>query len=148
MKKLAVLQIVLGILIVLCSLVSVSKVRLEDRVVDPGLTEDPSQIVLNSVPPNDAVSELLTLGLGLAVIGFGIVQRKLHAKLGGWQILFGAAAAFSSAAISIAIIDNPWVTGNVFYYTYLILAFGLVIAAVGLAQMKEVTAKLRGNLGG
>ena len=139
MKKLAVAQIVLGLLIVLFSFVSISDVRFEERMKHPDLGEDPPYIAdLYAYPPNNAVSELVTLGLGLVVAACGIAQRKLRTKLAGWHIFLGLSTALSSAIISIAIGYNPWVTGAVFYHTYLILFLGLVIAAVGTLQFRWV----------
>ena len=138
MKKLAVAQIVLGLLIVLCSFVSITKVRFEEKIKYPDLGGDPPQVMINAVPPNDAVSELITLGLGLVVAGCGIAQRKLRTKLANWHIFLGLSTALSSAIISIAIIDSPRVTGDIFYHTYLIFCLGLVITALGTLQFRWV----------
>jgi len=89
MKKLAIAQIVLGLLIVLCSFVSVDKTRFEERTNYPTTGGDPPQVMISAIPPNDAVSELITLALGLVVAGCGIAQRKLRTKLADWHIFLG-----------------------------------------------------------
>lgn len=137
MKKLAIMQIVLGLLIVLFSFVSIDKTRFEERPQQTNLGGDPPNVLINSIPPNDAVSELLTLVSGLVVAGCGIAQRKARTKLANWHVFLGLTTALASAVLSIAIIDSPWITGGIFYLTYLILILGLAVFGVGVAQFRK-----------
>ena len=135
-KKLAIAQIVLGLLIALFSFVSIDKARFTEPPQQPDPVGDPSQVITGTLPPNDSVSELLTLVSGLAVAGCGIAQRKAGVKLAGWHIFLGLTTALASAVLSIAIIDSPWITGDIFYLAYLTLIIGLAVFVVGFVQLR------------
>ncbi len=93
-------------------------------------------MITGTLPPNDSVSELLTLVSGLAVAGCGMAQRRAGVKLAGWHIFLGLTTALASAVLSIAIIDSPWITGDIFYLTYLTLIIGLAVFAIGFMQLR------------
>ena len=143
MKKLAIMQIVLGLLIALFSFVSIDKARFTEPTQQPNPGGDPPQVIVYALPPNDSVSELLALVSGLAVAGCGIAQRKARTKLANWHVFLGLTTALASAVLSIAIIDSPWITGDIFYLAYLILIFGLAVFGVGVAQFRKAR---KGNI--
>ena len=142
MKKLAIAQIVLGLLIALFSFVSIDKARFTEPPQQPDPAGDPPQVITDTIPPNDSVSELLALASGLAVAGFGIAQRKAGVKLAGWHIFLGLTTALASAVLSIAIIDSPWITGDIFYLTYLTLILGLAVFAIGFMHLRGAKRKV------
>ncbi len=102
------------------------------------------QTIINSLPPNTNVPELLALVCGVAVAGIGVTQRKFKLQFTGWQVFSGFATVSASAVLSIAIANNGWITGGIFYLGYLMLILGLVVVGVGLLQfngLKQVAGR-------
>jgi hypothetical protein len=137
MKKLAIALIVLALLIVFFSFVSIDRARFTEPPQQSDLGGDPPQVMLGALPPNGSGFELLTLVSGLAVAGCGIAQRKTRTKLANWHVFLGLTTALASSVLSIAIIDSPWITGDIFYLAYLTLILGFAVLVVGFLQLRR-----------
>ncbi|MCF7635014.1 MAG: putative membrane protein [Dehalococcoides mccartyi] len=138
MTKTTFAQIALGVIVIVPSVISIDKARWEEYPsIEPAIGPDgiPS-IIVNTLPPNDPVSALVTMTAGLATAGFAVIQRK-KLRVPWYFVVFGLMAGIASAILSLVIISDPWVTGNIFFLSYMTCALGFAVSALGVIQYKR-----------
>ncbi|AGG06693.1 MULTISPECIES: hypothetical protein [Dehalococcoides] len=138
------IQIVLGVLIILCSLVAINQARWTELPVhEPTYGPDgiPS-IITDAPPPNSPLEYFLTAAGGLLVTGLGIIQALSKESLSKWYIALGIITIVLSLIMSQVITDNPRITGNIFIIPYLILVLGGANSTIAARQLYYYTKTL------
>ena len=133
-RRFAIAQIVLGILVIVFSTVSFAHARLNQPLhglIIPGY--DPP--VVTTPPPPTPLTELSTAALGFVIIVCAAFQQKAEVKGAGWQIVLGISIASASIILANAYHDRT-VFGNIFYLGILTSLLGIATTAIGINQFK------------
>jgi hypothetical protein len=135
-NRLASVQIGLGCLIVLFSLVSVTTARWKDLPrQEPTYGPDGIPIVIIYTPPPQSPGFAWATAIaGLAVVVCGVFQQKMATKYSGGQIFMGTISALASAILGLAISNQPWISGNIYYLSVVTLVSGVIVVVLGFLQ--------------
>ncbi len=89
--------------------------------------------------PPDCSVEFLLVFFGLIIVTCGYLQRRMHAKFAGLQMIFGLIITIIYAALGIraATLGHLEYTA-IYYFVYLLMIPGLAVSLLGIVQLVTV----------
>ena len=126
---LAIVQVISGALVVLFSW-TLAQLKADMFTPPPGSVW--------SSPPN-FILEFILVFLGLVIVTCGYMQRRMHAKFGGLQMISGLIITVIYTALGIRAVGLGHGEYSVIYYVvYVLLIPGLAVSLLGIIQLVMV----------